>query len=174
MGMRLVTIGELDAHREEIPELIGIEAVEDIGKAWSVYGIGLLLGSLVAALGGIDALVLDEDNTVSVGSRAICWSKRTLEILDRLGSHLLHLSFKRIDPALHARDLRLHVEDAGDAGEVHALICQFLNASQLLNVLVAVEACALGRALRPAALPGTVRRGLRWYLHVHGWLQTQT
>src|SRR5262249_785393 len=26
-----------------------------------------------------------EDNTVSVGSRAICWSKRTLEILDRLG-----------------------------------------------------------------------------------------
>jgi 3-(3-hydroxy-phenyl)propionate hydroxylase len=34
---------------------------------------------------GIDVLVLDEDDTVSVGSRAICWSKRTLEILDRLG-----------------------------------------------------------------------------------------
>jgi 3-(3-hydroxy-phenyl)propionate hydroxylase len=29
--------------------------------------------------------VLDEDNTVSVGSRAICWAKRSLEILDRLG-----------------------------------------------------------------------------------------
>jgi hypothetical protein len=26
--VRLVTIGELDAHREESPELIGIEAVE--------------------------------------------------------------------------------------------------------------------------------------------------
>ncbi len=34
---------------------------------------------------GLPVLVLDEDNTVSVGSRAICYSKRTLEILDRLG-----------------------------------------------------------------------------------------
>ena len=33
----------------------------------------------------IPVLVLDDDNTVSVGSRAICYSKRTLEILDRLG-----------------------------------------------------------------------------------------
>ena len=29
--------------------------------------------------------MLDDDDTVSVGSRAICYSKRTLEILDRLG-----------------------------------------------------------------------------------------
>lgn len=34
---------------------------------------------------GIPVLLLDDDDTVSVGSRAICWSKRTLEILDRLG-----------------------------------------------------------------------------------------
>jgi len=34
---------------------------------------------------GIRSLVIDEDNTVSVGSRAICWAKRTLEIFDRLG-----------------------------------------------------------------------------------------
>jgi len=34
---------------------------------------------------GIPVLVLDDDDTVSVGSRAICYSKRTLEILDRLG-----------------------------------------------------------------------------------------
>lgn len=34
---------------------------------------------------GVPVLVLDDDDTVSVGSRAICWSKRTLEILDRLG-----------------------------------------------------------------------------------------
>jgi 3-(3-hydroxy-phenyl)propionate hydroxylase len=33
----------------------------------------------------IPVLVLDEDETVSTGSRAICWSKRTLEIWDRLG-----------------------------------------------------------------------------------------
>ena len=34
---------------------------------------------------GVPVLVLDDDDTVSVGSRAICYSKRTLEILDRLG-----------------------------------------------------------------------------------------
>jgi len=27
--------------------------------------------------------LLDDDNTVSVGSRAVCHAKRTLEILDR-------------------------------------------------------------------------------------------
>lgn len=34
---------------------------------------------------GIPSIVLDEDNTVSYGSRALCFSKRTLEILDRVG-----------------------------------------------------------------------------------------
>ncbi len=34
---------------------------------------------------GIECVVLDDNNTVAVGSRAICWSKRSLEILDRLG-----------------------------------------------------------------------------------------
>ena len=34
---------------------------------------------------GVEVVVLDEDNTASVGSRAICWAKRTLEICDRLG-----------------------------------------------------------------------------------------
>jgi 3-(3-hydroxy-phenyl)propionate hydroxylase len=34
---------------------------------------------------GQPVLLLDDDDTVSVGSRAICYSKRTLEILDRLG-----------------------------------------------------------------------------------------
>lgn len=33
----------------------------------------------------VPVLVLDEDDTVSVGSRAICYAKRALEILDRLG-----------------------------------------------------------------------------------------
>ena len=36
-------------------------------------------------LRGIRTVVLDDDDKVSVGSRAICWSKRTLEIFDRLG-----------------------------------------------------------------------------------------
>ena len=34
---------------------------------------------------GLPVLLLDDDNTVSVGSRGLCYAKRTLEILDRLG-----------------------------------------------------------------------------------------
>ena len=34
---------------------------------------------------GVPAVLLDEDDTVSTGSRSICWAKRTLEIYDRLG-----------------------------------------------------------------------------------------
>jgi len=34
LGMRLVSIGELDAHREESPDLIGSETGNDIGEAW--------------------------------------------------------------------------------------------------------------------------------------------
>jgi 3-(3-hydroxy-phenyl)propionate hydroxylase len=44
-----------------------------------------LTAALDLALRGHDVVVLDEDNTVSVGSRAICWAQRTLEIWDRLG-----------------------------------------------------------------------------------------
>ena len=35
---------------------------------------------------GIAAVVLEKHDSVSDGSRAICWAKRSLEILDRLGS----------------------------------------------------------------------------------------
>lgn len=34
---------------------------------------------------GVDVVVLDDDNTVSVGSRGVCYAKRALEVLDRLG-----------------------------------------------------------------------------------------
>src|SRR5215467_10123049 len=34
---------------------------------------------------GAGPVGLDEDDTVSTGSRSICWAKRTLEIYDRLG-----------------------------------------------------------------------------------------
>ena len=37
LGMRLVTIDELDAHREQSPELIGSEAVDDVGEAGEMF-----------------------------------------------------------------------------------------------------------------------------------------
>ncbi|GAA0571845.1 FAD-dependent oxidoreductase [Craurococcus roseus] len=46
--------------------------------------VGLTL-ALDLARRGVASVLLDEDDTVSVGSRAICWAKRTLEIYDRLG-----------------------------------------------------------------------------------------
>jgi 3-(3-hydroxy-phenyl)propionate hydroxylase len=44
-----------------------------------------LAAAIELALLGIDFVVIDDNNTVSVGSRAICYAKRALEILDRLG-----------------------------------------------------------------------------------------
>ncbi len=46
--------------------------------------VGLTL-ALDLARHGIASVVLDDDDTVSFGSRAICFAKRSLEIYDRLG-----------------------------------------------------------------------------------------
>ena len=46
--------------------------------------IGLSV-ALDCAQRGITVLLLDDNNTVSVGSRAVCYAKRPLEIWDRLG-----------------------------------------------------------------------------------------
>jgi len=46
--------------------------------------VGMAAG-LDAAAQGIRAVILDDNNTVSIGSRAVCYAKRALEILDRLG-----------------------------------------------------------------------------------------
>ena len=59
------------------------------GRDWPVAIVGAgpvgLSAAIDLALHGIDCVVLDDNDVVSVGSRAICWSKRTLEIFDRLG-----------------------------------------------------------------------------------------
>ncbi len=46
--------------------------------------VGLAL-AIDLAQRGVPVVVLDNDNTLSTGSRAICFAKRTLEIFDRLG-----------------------------------------------------------------------------------------
>jgi len=69
-----------------------IRRAPEIGAAPSRREIVIVGAGPVGLVAAIDLaqrghapLVLDEDRTVSVGSRAICYSKRTLEILDRLG-----------------------------------------------------------------------------------------
>ena len=44
-----------------------------------------LAAAIDARLQGLEVVVFDDDKTVSVGSRAVCYAKRSLEILDRLG-----------------------------------------------------------------------------------------
>jgi 3-(3-hydroxy-phenyl)propionate hydroxylase len=44
-----------------------------------------LAAAIDARLQGLDVLLFDEDDSVSIGSRAVCYAKRALEILDRLG-----------------------------------------------------------------------------------------
>ncbi|HWI82958.1 FAD-dependent oxidoreductase [Ramlibacter sp.] len=44
-----------------------------------------LTAALECAHRGIPAVLLDDNNTVSIGSRAVCYAKRPLEIWDRLG-----------------------------------------------------------------------------------------
>ena len=46
--------------------------------------IGLSI-ALDCAQRGIPVRLLDDNNTVSVGSRAVCYAKRPLEVWDRLG-----------------------------------------------------------------------------------------
>ncbi|TDF37253.1 FAD-dependent oxidoreductase [Alteromonadaceae bacterium M269] len=66
------------------PDLVSNEPVHH-----SVVIVGAGPGGLALAidlaLQGIQTVVLDDNNTVSVGSRAICFAKRTLEIMHRLG-----------------------------------------------------------------------------------------
>ena len=44
-----------------------------------------MTAALDCRLHGIPVVVLDDDDTVSVGSRGLCYAKRALEILDRVG-----------------------------------------------------------------------------------------
>ena len=65
------------------PEMDGGDIVHDV----VIIGggpVGLTL-AMDLAQRGIDSVVLQAHHTVSEGSRALCWSKRSLEILDRLG-----------------------------------------------------------------------------------------
>ncbi|BBI54283.1 hypothetical protein HORIV_67040 [Vreelandella olivaria] len=62
--------------------------VQDV-RHYPVVIVGAGPSGLAAAIDlaqqGVNSLVLDDNNTVSVGSRALCFAKRSLEIIDRLG-----------------------------------------------------------------------------------------
>lgn len=64
------------------------EPGQTIARRVVVIGAGPvgLATAIDLARHGVDVLLLDDDNTVSVGSRGLCYAKRVLEILDRIGA----------------------------------------------------------------------------------------
>ncbi|MGE0279208.1 MAG: FAD-dependent oxidoreductase [Rhizobiaceae bacterium] len=63
------------------------DAVKPVRRPVAIVGagpVGLAL-AIDLAQQGVPVVVLDDNDKVSFGSRAICFAKRTLEILDRLG-----------------------------------------------------------------------------------------
>ena len=66
------------------PEQKGGEA-----KRYPVVVVGAgpvgLAAAIELAQSGVPVVVLDDDDTVSVGSRGVCYAKRALEVLDRIG-----------------------------------------------------------------------------------------
>ncbi|EKF17611.1 FAD-dependent oxidoreductase [Nitratireductor pacificus] len=66
------------------PELAGGQAGQHKVAIIGAGPVGLA-AAVDLAQRGVPVVVLDDNDVVSVGSRAICWSKRTLEIFDRLG-----------------------------------------------------------------------------------------
>ncbi|MDT8321321.1 MAG: FAD-dependent oxidoreductase [Xanthomonadales bacterium] len=63
------------------------DAAEPVHHPVIIVGAGPagLAAAMDLALQGIASVVLDDNDTVSIGSRAICIAKRTLEICDRYG-----------------------------------------------------------------------------------------
>jgi len=74
------------------PEFAYVQSEEQRSKAYQrhkvlVVGAGPigLTAALDCAARGIPVVVIDDNNTVSIGSRAVCYAKRPLEIWRRLG-----------------------------------------------------------------------------------------
>ena len=67
------------------PKALDYGAVEPLPIVIVGGGVVGLSAALEFACLGIETVVLDDDDTVSTGSRSICVSKRTLEIFDRSG-----------------------------------------------------------------------------------------
>ena len=73
----------------EYPYRPSPELAQGRARRYPVVVIGAgpvgLTAALDCAVRGLPVVVLDDNNTVSIGSRAVCYAKRPLEIWDRLG-----------------------------------------------------------------------------------------
>ena len=77
----------MESPSSAIQRPVAVDGNENATRAVIIVGAGPVGLSAAIDLGlhGVDTLLVDQDETLCEGSRAICFSKRTLEILDRLG-----------------------------------------------------------------------------------------
>jgi 3-(3-hydroxy-phenyl)propionate hydroxylase len=80
-------MGHYQHHRFTSPTPPELRGLQPGPYPVAIIGAGPvgLAAAIDLALQGVPTVVLDDSDRVSVGSRAICWAKRTLEIFDRLG-----------------------------------------------------------------------------------------
>jgi 3-(3-hydroxy-phenyl)propionate hydroxylase len=80
-------MGHYQLHRFTSPTPPELRGLQPGPYPVAIIGAGPvgLAAAIDLALQGVPTVVLDDSDRVSVGSRAICWAKRTLEIFDRLG-----------------------------------------------------------------------------------------
>lgn len=99
-----------------------------------------LSAALDLAHHGVDCVLLDEDSTVSSGSRAICYAKRTLEIWDRLGigPRMLDKGVTwQVGRVFHGPDQRYSFDLLPESGHQYPA---FINLQQYYAELYLVEA----------------------------------
>lgn len=65
------------------------DLIESVVRRYPIVVVGAgpvgLAAAIECRMRGYPVVLLDEDDTVSIGSRGVCYAKRSLEILDRLG-----------------------------------------------------------------------------------------
>ena len=147
-----------------------------------------LVAAIDLAQHGHPVVLLDDDDTVSVGSRAICWSKRTLEILDRLGcgEALVQKGVRwSVGKIFHRNDLVYQFDLLPESGhrrpafinlqQYHVEQCLVTHAGALANVdvrwknrVVAVDAARDGVQLRVGCPDGEYDLACDWLIAADG------
>jgi 3-(3-hydroxy-phenyl)propionate hydroxylase len=122
-----------------------------------------LAAAIDLALHGVACVLCDDNDAVSVGSRAICWSKRTLEIFDRLGvgERMVEKGVTWKVGRLFHRDREVYAFDL--LPEPGHKMPAFINLQQYYVEQYLVERCA--------AFPELIE--LRWKNKVVGLAQTE-
>jgi 3-(3-hydroxy-phenyl)propionate hydroxylase len=137
---------------------------------------------------GIPVVLLDDDDCLSTGSRAICFSKRTLEIWDRLGcgqrmvdkgvswnvgkvyfQDELVYTFNLLPEAGHGRPAFINLQQYYPEGYLVERAMELPNLDlRWKNKVVGVEACAGGVALTVETPEGDYRLRCDWLVVADG------